>query len=77
MCSLSSAVDAFPSETTSDYNHRMESWLASQQCNQVESGMVQCEKAANHVDLCACPDALKIWLSGRYGLVAAKEFIHA
>jgi hypothetical protein len=71
---VSTRLDAFPGgETDSEYRARMESWLAAQQCLERESGGFQCEKSAAHVDPCACPKALRMWMSARYGRIVNTE----
>lgn len=59
--------DAYYDEGVFSYNPRMENWLVHQRCAERESGGIQCEKAAIHTDLCACPEALKRWMVWKYG----------
>jgi hypothetical protein len=75
MSSESTAMDAFPCETVSDYASRMEAWLEAQQCTERESGGARCEKDASHSDKCACPEALEQWMRMRYGTKARIEVV--
>ena len=63
--------DAFPGESKMDCDHRLNSWLAAQRCANREGDGVhgaQCELSADHEGSCACPQALKLWMTKRYGV---------